>query len=46
MKGLQGELAELDGKTKVFVRIHMLGCACVSIPAGCVEPLPTEKTIQ
>ena len=46
MSGLQGELAELDGKTKVFVRIHMLGCACVSIPAGCVEPLPTEKTIQ
>ena len=44
--GQQGELAELDGKTKVFVRIHMLGCACVSIPAGCVEPLPTEKTIQ
>ena len=38
LAGLEGELVNLNGKSKVAVRLTMLGCACVDIPAGCVEP--------
>ncbi len=34
-KGLEGELVDMNGKSKVAVRLTMLGCACVDIPAGC-----------
>ena len=30
---------DINGKSKVAVRLTMLGCACVDIPAGCVEPV-------
>ncbi len=33
------ELVDMNGKSKVAVRLTMLGCACVDIPAGCVEPV-------
>ncbi len=39
LTGLEGELVEINGKSKVAVRLKMLGCACVDIPAGCVEPV-------
>ena len=38
LAGLEGELVNVNGKSKVAVRLTMLGCACVDIPAGCVEP--------
>ena len=34
-----GELVTVNGKSKVAVRLTMLGCAFVDIPVGCVEPL-------
>lgn len=37
LAGLEGELVDMNGKSKVAVRLTMLGCACVDIPAGCVE---------
>ena len=35
-------ISNVNGKSKVAVRLTMLGCACVDIPAGCVEPV-SEK---
>ncbi|MEG2790449.1 MAG: UpxY family transcription antiterminator [Odoribacter sp.] len=37
LKGLEGELVRLGGDTKVVVRMEMLGCAMVKIPASFVE---------
>lgn len=37
LKGLEGELVRFRGMTKVAVRIEMLGCAMVDIPASFVE---------
>lgn len=37
LKGLVGELVKFRGTTKVAVRIDMLGCALVDIPASFVE---------
>lgn len=37
LSGLEGELVTVDGKTKVAVRIDMLGCASVEIPRGYIE---------
>lgn len=37
LKGLEGELIKFQGKSKVAVRIGMLGCAMVDIPASFVE---------
>ena len=42
LAGLEGELVNVNGKSKVAVRLTMLGCACVDIPVGCVEPV-SEK---
>lgn len=39
LAGLEGELVNVNGKSKVAVRLTMLGCACVDIPVGCVEVL-------
>lgn len=39
LAGLEGELVNVNGKSKVAVRLTMLGCACVDISAGCVEPV-------
>ena len=37
LSGLIGELVTVDGKSKIAVRLDMLGCACVDMPAGYVE---------
>ena len=37
LSGLVGELVSVDGKSKIAVRLNMLGCACVDMPAGYVE---------
>jgi transcription antitermination factor NusG len=37
LKGLVGELIEIDGKSKIAVSLDMLGCACVDLPIGYVE---------
>ena len=37
LSGLIGELVTVDGKSKVAVRLNMLGCACVDMPMGYVE---------
>lgn len=39
LTGLQGELVNVNGKSKVAVRLTMLGCAFVDMPIGCIEPL-------
>ena len=39
LRGMEGELIRHKGVTKVLVRIDMLGCAMVSIPASFVEKL-------
>ena len=37
LSGLEGELLEIEGKSKVVVRLDLLGCAGVDMPAGYVE---------
>ena len=37
LTGLVGELVSVDGKSKIAVRLNMLGCACVDMPIGYVE---------
>lgn len=39
LTGLTGELVTMDGKSKIAVRLNILGCACVDMPAGYVEPV-------
>lgn len=43
LTGLVGELVNVDGKSKIAVRLNMLGCACVNMPIGYVEAI-CEKT--
>ena len=40
LSGMEGELMEIDGKSKVVVRLDLLGCAGVDMPAGFVEAMP------
>ena len=39
LKGLEGELVEVDRKAKVVVRLDLLGCAGVDMPVGFVEKM-------
>lgn len=39
LAGLEGELVTIGGKSKVAVRLDMLGCAHVDMPVGFVEKL-------
>ena len=39
LSGLEGELLEIEGKSKVVVRLDILGCAGVDMPAGYVEAI-------
>ena len=39
LRGLLGELVTVDGRSKIAVRLNMLGCACVDMPAGYVESI-------
>ena len=38
LTGLVGELVMVDGRSKIAVRLNMLGCACADMPVGYVEP--------
>lgn len=37
LAGLEGELVEVEGKSKVVVRLDLLGCAGVDMPVGYIE---------
>ena len=37
LTGLVGELVTVDGRSKIAVRLNMLGCACADMPVGYVE---------
>ena len=39
LSGLEGELIDVEGKSKVVVRLDLLGCAGVDMPAGYVEAI-------
>ncbi|WP_294562572.1 UpxY family transcription antiterminator [uncultured Bacteroides sp.] len=39
LSGLVGELVKDGGKSKIAVRLNMLGCACVDMPIGYVESI-------
>ena len=40
LAGMEGELMEIEGKSKVIVRLNLLGCAGVDMPIGFVEAIP------
>ena len=40
LAGMEGELMEIEGKSKVIVRLDLLGCAGVDMPIGFVEAIP------
>lgn len=42
LAGLEGELVTINGKSKVAVRLDMLGCAHVDMPIGYVEKIATS----
>ena len=46
LAGLEGELVHVNWKSKVAVLLTMLGCACVDIPAGCVEPVSENGDLR
>ena len=37
LAGLEGELVDIDGKSKIAIRIEHLGCAVVELKASAVE---------
>ena len=37
--GLKGELIDIEGKSQVSVRLNMLGCAMVEMPAGYLKKI-------
>ena len=39
LTGLVGELVTVDGRSKIAVRLNMLGCACADMPVGYVESI-------
>lgn len=45
LAGLEGELITVNGKSKVAVRLDMLGCAHVDIPIGFVEKRIKKKRL-
>ena len=46
LAGLEGELVNVNGKSKVAVRLKMLGCTCGDIPVGCVEPVSKKGELH
>ena len=46
LAGLEGELITVNGKSKVAVRLDMLGCAHVDVPRGFVEKKGEEMEGQ
>ena len=43
LTGLVGELVMVDGRSKIAVRLNMLGCACADMPVGYVEPIGEKQ---
>ena len=43
---LEGELVTIDGKSKVAVRLDMLGCAHVDMPVGFVERVGKMEAVR
>ena len=43
LTGLVGELVTIDGRSKIAVRLNMLGCACADMPVGYVEPIGEKQ---
>lgn len=43
LTGLVGELVTVGGKSKVAVRLDLLGCACVDMPMGYVERVASVR---
>ena len=39
LTGLEGEFIEMEGNTKVAIRLDLLGCFGTNMPAGYVEPI-------
>ena len=39
LAGLEGEFIEMEGDTKVVIRLDLLGCFGTNMPAGYVEPI-------
>ena len=46
LAGLEGELVTIDGKSKVAVRLDMLGCAHVDMPVGFVERVGKMEAVR
>ena len=44
LSGLVGELVTIDGRSKIAVRLNMLGCACVDMPIGYVEAVRSHRS--
>ena len=42
LAGLKGELIDTDGKCQMSVRLNMLGCAMVDMPAGYLKKIENE----
>lgn len=43
LAGLEGELVMIGGKSKIAVRLDMLGCAHVDMPVGYVERIKNKE---
>lgn len=46
LSGLEGELVTINGKSKVAVRLDMLGCAHVDMPVGFVERVGKMEAVR
>ena len=42
LAGLEGELVDIDGKSKIAIRIEHLGCAVVELKASAVEKISSK----
>ena len=45
LTGLVGELVTVDGRSKIAVRLNMLGCACADMPVGYVEKIENQVAV-
>ena len=39
----KGDIVTIGGKSKIAVRLDMLGCACADMPVGYVEPVASKR---
>lgn len=46
LSGLEGELVVVNGTSKVSLRLDLLGCAQVDMPAGYVEKIKTLSPVR